>query len=109
MRKYSLYCLVLKMSVNKLSSQRRGAGNKRHCFLGQEVNKGVWNKGFLKIGSLANVGTRLLNPTRLHSAETGMLMIILVILTSTPSPTPKDTNTNILLMSGLTAGLGRSL
>lgn len=56
MRKYSLYCLVLKMSVNKLSSQRKGVSNKRHCFLVQEVNKRVKNKGFLKIVFLANFG-----------------------------------------------------
>lgn len=80
------------MSVNKLSSQRRGggAGNKRHCFLAQEVNKRVQNKGFLKIGFLENSGARLLNPTRFYSAVAGMLMIILVISTS-PQKLPTQT------------------
>lgn len=106
MRKYSLYCVVLKMSVNKRSSQRKGFGNKRHCFWMQEVTRMVeqrfaQNRLFSKL--LSPVLVPPLQP--LYSAEVAVLMIIHIILTSFSTLT----NTNTLLISGLTAGLGRSL
>lgn len=51
-RKYPLYCLVLKMSVNKPSLPRREAvvavGNKRHCFWMQEVTSVFRTKVYSK-------------------------------------------------------------